>query len=147
MTTMSSDLLVPTENHYLTRGPSSYNGELALAEVLDRLRWRYYYERWTYHFYGRGFTPDFNLEARGRRPAINVELTWADQGLNTERHDDCVAILGRKAWKAHTTRELYGIRTVLVTFRDWLKIMGNSAYLYSLIDQELARKYEIGVST
>jgi hypothetical protein len=142
----SSTQLVPRENHYLARGPRAENGELALAEVLDRLRWPYDYERWTYSFYGRGFTPDFNLAARGKRPAINVELTWADQGLNTERHEDCVAILRRKAWKAHQTRELYGIRTVLVTFRDWLKIMANSAYLYSLIDQELTRKYEIGVS-
>jgi hypothetical protein len=119
--------------------PHKNNGEASLAAVLERLGLEFTYERKRYQLGGVGFQPDFNLAATRKWPELNVELTWADrptEGRQRKAGDPC---LKRKKWKIRRTCELYGVHTVLVTYRDWIRIMNNPRYLIRMIEQELSR--------
>jgi hypothetical protein len=126
--------------------PRKGNGEAKLAAALEQLGLEFTYEKTLYKIGGVGFRPDFNLAATRRWPELNVELTWADRDHKSYHLKGGNACLNRKVWKIHRTREIYGVHTVLVTYRDWKRIMRNPRYLVRMIEQELNRNYSMAAA-
>ena len=129
----------------LTAQPRTYNGEERLAQVLDYLGVDWTYEPHEYRLPGFGFKPDFYIAESNRRPAVNIELTFADKDLGKNRARS-EAYLRRKQWKIRQVREIYGVHTILVTSREWKKIVRHPRFLFKLIDRELDRTKEVAMA-
>jgi hypothetical protein len=120
--------------------PRLDNGEYQLALALVRLRLGFNYEAFRYELEGGVvFVPDFNLRGTRRRPAINLELTWADWAMDRFGYYRALRALELKRWKARQTLRLYGVHTVIVTYADWQLIIAKPRHLSWMIDQELHR--------
>lgn len=125
------------------------NGEGTIARLLEQRGISYDYERLLYPLRvgedGRlraGFCPDFHLPATAERPAINIEVTFADRGLpelQRERYRANLARLDRKRWKIRQTSCLFQIETVLITRRVYQLILRDPGLLDRLIKQAAAR--------
>jgi hypothetical protein len=130
------------------------NGEQELAQLLKRKDIGYEYESRFYAFVYQapgkeqptwgGFCPDFYLPATAYRPAVNVELTFADHGLpdmpRDQYHANQARLETKKLKIAHTS-ELYGIETVLVTYAVFLDIRREHRHLDRLIRNAASRHY------
>lgn len=126
--------------------PRKTQGEAELAAVIGQLGFEFTYEKTEYRVGGLGFRPDFNLAETRKWPALNIELTWADRAHGVRQNEKATACLKRKKWKIHRTREIYGVHTVLVTYRDWRRIMKNPRHLIYMIERELSRNYSVAAA-
>lgn len=134
--------------------PWVYNGEEEVAAMLRRRGITYEYESRFYPLvytppgsdtvrWG-GFCPDFYLPATAKRPALNVEVTFADRGLSTMPRERRAANLQRlelKRLKIELTRQNYGIETILITRRVFSALRRDPRLLDRLIRKATARHW------
>lgn len=127
-----------------TSSPIKKNGELRLAEILTSRGIDHVYERFLYPltFNSQGepssaFAPDFWIPKSEIWPEFNIELTWADRMFRNpnllEQHY-AHTCLRRKQEKVKQLRQLYGLETLLLTFRDWRLIDRHPSYLEGMIN-------------
>lgn len=129
--------------------PWSENGEEQVARMLELRHLRYFYEQRLYPLriatdghIQKAFCPDFHLPATAERPALNIEVTFADRGLpqqQRERYQANQLRLGEKRWKIRETSRLYGIETVLITRQIYRRLLGEPELLDRLIRQAAQR--------
>ena len=132
--------------------PWAVNGELAMSKFLARRGIVFEYESRYYPLvyslpgtsslvFG-GFRPDFHCPDTADRPAINIELTFADRFLAQMIRTQLQASqlrLELKRLKIELTSQIYGIETILVTHAIYVEIMRNPKRLDQLINRAVAR--------
>lgn len=125
--------------------PFIHNGEMEVAQLLKRhgYHWRYeprfyplVYPLTTGRICFGGFTPDFYLPPNSLRPAINLEVTFADHGLPSMSRSQYRANqrrLGIKRLKIELTQEIYHIETILVTYALFMNLRRDNSLVDRLI--------------
>lgn len=135
----------PTYVRNGTGKPRSDNGELAIAQILDRLGIDFLYETFFYPIRvndagecTHGFTPDFWLAGTSHVPVCHIEVTWPDKPAanNVRRNGRTIdQVMRSKQHKICTVYRIYGVPTLLLDYRACCALNGNSRLLTELLQE------------